>query len=170
MKYNYKSLYEKNATLYKKYPLLQRALQPTSHVLTAIYAVAYALLLYTALTTPYEVRKLIPLICAPVVCLTVVTILRYAVNRPRPYAENGAQITPLSTKKGSTDTSFPSRHVACAFVIATLFVSTFTAIGCVLLVLGVLLAYIRFTLGVHYPTDLLFGVAIGVLCGLWIFI
>ncbi|MBR2023791.1 MAG: phosphatase PAP2 family protein [Clostridia bacterium] len=170
MKYNYKSLYEKNAKLYTKYPLLQRALQPTSHVLTAIFAVAYALLLYTALTTPYEVRQLIPLICAPAVCLTVVTILRYAINRPRPYAENGAQITPFSTKKNSADNSFPSRHVACAFVIATLFLSAFTAIGCALFVLAVLLAYIRFTLGVHYPTDLLCGMAIGIVCGLWIFI
>ena len=170
MKYDYKSLYEKNATFYTKHPLLQRALQPISHALTALFAVAYALLVYKAFTTPYEVRDLLPLIGAPIVCLSIVTILRYAVNRPRPYAENGAQITPFSKKKKSEENSFPSRHLACAFVIATLFLSVFTWVGVVLLVLGVLLGYIRFTLGVHYPTDLLCGALIGVLCGLWIII
>ena len=170
MKYDYKSLYEKNAAFFTKRPTLQSTLRPASHILTALFAFTYALFLYKAFSTPYEVRDLIPILCAPPLCLTIVTVLRYAVSRPRPYAENGANITPLATKKSKETNSFPSRHVACAFVIATLLLPMATAVGIFLLMLGFALAYIRFSLGLHYPTDLLGGMLIGVICGLWIFL
>ena len=169
MKYDYKSLYEKNAGFFAKHPTIQSVLQPASHVLTALFVFAYALLVYKAFYTPYEVRDLLPILCAPPLCLTIVTVLRYAVSRPRPYAKNGANITPLAKKNDSESHSFPSRHVACAFVIATLLLPTATLVGIFLLLLGFALAYIRFALGLHYPTDLFGGILVGVLCGLWIF-
>ena len=170
MKYNYKTLYEKNAAFYQARPFLQNALQTVSHVITGLCGVAYCILLYFAFTTPYAVSTLIPLLSAPALCFVIVTVLRLAIFRPRPYAENGANIIPLSKKKDGENHSFPSRHVACAFVIATVFLPLIPWAGISLLLLSTVLAYVRFSLGLHYPTDLLAGAIIGILCGLWILI
>lgn len=170
MKYNYKTLYEKNATFYQARPVLQHALQPVSHVITGLCGLAYCILLYFAFTTPYPVATLIPLLSAPTLCFLIVCVLRLVVSRPRPYTEHGANIIPLSKKKTDDDNSFPSRHVACAFVIATVFLPLLPWAGICLLVLSTLLAYVRFSLGLHYPSDLIIGALIGILCGLWMFI
>lgn len=170
MKYSYTKLYEKNATFYQARPALQHALQPVSHVITGLCGVAYCILLYFAFTTPFEVSTLIPLLSAPALCLLIVSVLRISIARPRPYAEQGANIVPLSKKKDGENNSFPSRHVACAFVIATVFLPLMPWVGICLLALSTVLAYVRFSLGLHYPSDLIFGALIGILCGLWIFI
>ena len=168
MKYSYQCLYEKNAAFYQKHPVLKCFLQPVSHVITGLCALAYAWLLHLAFSTPHPVYTLIPLLSAPALCLVIVSVLRLAIPRPRPYDQYA--ITPLSKKKDGKHNSFPSRHVACAFVIATVCLSLVPWMGIYLYVLATLLAYIRFSLGLHYPTDLLVGAIIGILCGLWILI
>ncbi|MBQ8291087.1 MAG: phosphatase PAP2 family protein [Clostridia bacterium] len=164
MKYDYVAIYEKNAERLKGKEKLLRFIRLFNKLATALFFVAYAVFVGVAVFKDYPAKQLIGILGAPALCLFLVTVLRYAINRPRPYSEQGAGITPLHEKK-ALDKSFPSRHVASAFVIATTLLPYAVWAGAPLLAIGFALAYIRFALGLHYPTDLVGGAVLGILCG-----
>jgi membrane-associated phospholipid phosphatase len=174
MRYSYRNLYEKSYAFYAEKPRAVSLLKIANKLFTAAFFIAYTIVVWqtasnmVAANRYYEV--LMRLLFAPLLCLLLVTMLRYAVNRPRPYSEQGAQITPLKTKKGNADKSFPSRHLASAFVIAVAALSYSAILGIVLLPFAFALGYIRFALGLHYPSDLFGGAIIGTLCGLLVFL
>ena len=65
-----------------------------------------------------------------------------------------------------SDYSFPSGHTAASFAaVAALFFAGQKKLWKPALVLAVLIAFSRLYLYVHYPTDILGGIAVGVLCG-----
>lgn len=92
-----------------------------------------------------------------------VSVFRKIYNKKRPYEK--LSIEPL-IKKDTKGKSFPSRHVFSVFVIAICWFCYCPVIGVILLVIGVLMAYIRVIGGVHYPIDVLAGAIIGILSGL----
>ncbi len=165
MRYDYKQLYEKNAAFFRERAGLTKALRLFNKLSTALFFVAYGVFLAVAVKKDYPAETLIKLLGAPALCLFFVTVLRLAVDRPRPYDEAGAGIVPLHNKKGDGK-SFPSRHVASAFVIATTLLPYAVWLGAPLLAIGLCLAYARFALGLHYPSDLLAGMILGMGCGL----
>ena len=112
---------------------------------------------------------LIKILFTPLMALLTVSVMRLAIDRPRPYAEDGAGITPLVEKK-SDGKSFPSRHLACAAVIAMSFLPYYPIAGAFLLGGSAVLGYIRFALGVHYPSDLVAGMGLGIALGSLIFL
>jgi len=87
--------------------------------------------------------------------------LKYAVNRKRPFVTYPEYLKP-KTHVGPY--SFPSGHTSTAFSMATsLTLATkkwYVAVPAYLWASGV--AYSRMYLGVHYPSDLLGGIVIGV--------
>ena len=170
MRYDYKTLYEKNLAFLERRPLFKRALPLANHALTILFVLAYGGLLAWAIADDMETEALIKLLFIPLFCVFAVAVLRLAIDRPRPYSEQGANITPILRKKSKDKESFPSRHLACAFVIAVVFLPHFPWAGICLTCLGLLLGYIRFALGLHYPSDLFGGMALGLLCGLFLFI
>ena len=171
MKYDYKLLYQKNADFYNAHPRCQQALRFLNKALTAICVLAYAALwAYALFIKPFAREDLLKIFFFPMLCLVVVTALRLFFERPRPYAENGAGITPFMQKKNSDNKSFPSRHVACAFVIAMVYMPYVLWAGAGLLVCSLALAYIRFALGLHYPSDLLAGSIVGAGVGALMFL
>lgn len=88
-------------------------------------------------------------------------------NKPRPYQT--WEIQPL-IKKDSFGKSFPSRHVFSATIIAMLALTLNLWLGVVLLFLAGALALLRVLGGVHYPSDVLAGYAIGILVGLLLYL
>lgn len=170
MKYNYQSIYEKNTLFLDVRPLLKKAVIYCNKVFTGVYFVAYASLLLYAIIKKYGAVDFMPILFAPLLCLLIVSVLRLAVDRPRPYTENGANITPLSKKKGNENKSFPSRHLACALVIAMTVFSCIPPLGIFLFAISALFFYVRFAVGLHYPSDLAVGALIGILCGIFAFI
>lgn len=170
MKLAYKRLYERNYAFYTARPRALCALKIANRVSTVLFFAAYAIALWRSAavlrdgSTDYAV--FMRLIGAPLLCLLLVSVLRLAIARPRPYSERGAHITPLLRKKGDEDKSFPSRHVACAFVLSLSIVPVIPMLGWALLPVACLLAYIRFALGLHYPTDLVGGAILGAACGI----
>ena len=166
MKYDYKALYEKNAAFYNAHPLAKRALKLGDIFLTGLFFIAYGLLCaHTLFIEEYNPSLFVKILFPPLLALLAVTILRKMVERPRPFHEDGANITPVLEKKKESKCSFPSRHLACAGVIALTVCSFFPVAGIFLLGASFLLGYIRFASGFHYPSDLFFGEALGVAIG-----
>ncbi len=92
-------------------------------------------------------------------------ILKNAVARIRPYeAIEGLE----RLIEAQVDYSFPSGHTAssfaCAFVILRM--ATKKTAAALSVVLAVLIAFSRLYVGVHYPTDVLAGIVLGILFGI----
>ena len=92
-------------------------------------------------------------------------ILKPIVARIRPYSINQTVrllVTPLK------DYSFPSGHTAASFAsVSALYFAGRKRMAAGALIVSVLIAFSRMYLYVHYPTDVLGGLIIGLLCG-WI--
>ncbi|MBQ8684768.1 MAG: phosphatase PAP2 family protein [Clostridia bacterium] len=169
MGYDYKKTYEKSAAFYAARPWAKRTLVLVNYALTWLFIAVYAALVVYAWWAKSGAWKIGAVIGFPVLCLCFVGVLRRLIPRPRPYSEAGANIRPFIQKEGNDNKSFPSRHLASAFVIASAFLPLLPWLSGVLYALGCVLGYARFALGLHYPSDLLGGAVLGLLCGLPIF-
>ncbi len=173
MKYDYVSAYNKSAAFYRSHPKAKRAIKIINRLLSGLFIVCYPLLLLLALLEPTQFNGIngwLSITIPPALTLLLVSVLRALIERPRPYAENGAGIKPLLKKYSADNRSFPSRHLACAAVIAMAYLRFYPTAGGLLLAASALLGYIRFALGVHYPSDLLVGGGVGLLLGTLCFI
>lgn len=64
------------------------------------------------------------------------------------------------------DYSFPSGHTASSFATVTaLYLCRIKRVGKVALILTILIAFSRMYLYVRYPTDILGGIVVGLICG-----
>ena len=156
-------------------PVLARGVSLANKVITDVVHVAYPCLLvwltYAAATgAAGAVGTLLRAVLVPGVSFALVTVLRKAINAPRPYEVfDASPIIPKDTRGNS----FPSRHAFSIFVIAMTFCACcpLAWVGPVMLVVGVLLAVIRVVSGVHFPRDVVVGALLGMLAGfmgLWI--
>jgi membrane-associated phospholipid phosphatase len=94
--------------------------------------------------------------------LTLTFIMKYAINRPRPYVTYPF----LDNQKTESDPSFPSGHTSSSFAFATslslahpkwyIIAPAYTY--------ATLTAYARMHLGVHYPSDVIVGAVVGTGC------
>lgn len=89
-------------------------------------------------------------------------MLKPLIARPRPFTFR-PELTLLV--KAPTDFSFPSGHTAASFAAAAALLFSKCRGWIPALVLAILIALSRLYLYVHYPTDVLAGVAVGFLCG-----
>lgn len=106
------------------------------------------------------IAVLIALICDLILCNI---ILKPLVARPRPFSIN-TDIVLLIKQPG--EFSFPSGHTAASFAAA--FALRFRKENKIWqwsMVLAVLIAFSRMYLYVHYPTDILGGIVVGLICG-----
>lgn len=104
---------------------------------------------------------LILALCIDVVLCNV--ILKNLIGRIRPCDVNNA-VNLLIARPD--DYSFPSGHTAAAFAtVAALFFAGEKRLWKVMLVPAVCIAFSRMYLYVHYPTDILGGIVVGVISG-----
>lgn len=92
-------------------------------------------------------------------------IMKPLFGRVRPYDVNEAMralllVAPLD------DGSFPSGHTLASFEVATVLMIRDKRFGIPALVLAVLIAFSRLYLYVHYPTDVLCAIVLGILFGI----
>ena len=88
--------------------------------------------------------------------------LKHAVTRLRP-----CQIDPafILLVKRPTSSSFPSTHSAFAFGSATAIFMTYRKVGIAAFIVAALIAFSRLYLFLHFPTDVLCGVILGIVIG-----
>ena len=90
-------------------------------------------------------------------------LLKHIVQRPRPFVVN-PNITLLITPP--TGTSFPSSHCCLAAASATVLLVKKRWLGVIALILTLCIAFSRLYLYVHFPSDVLCGLLLGVICAL----
>ena len=127
-----------------------------------VWIILTIILLLIPKTRKAGVYMAVALIAGLVICNV---ILKPIVARPRPYSINKTVqllVTPLK------DYSFPSGHTAASFAsVSALYFAERKKMAAGALILSILIAFSRLYLYVHYPTDVLGGLIIGLLCG-WI--
>lgn len=88
-------------------------------------------------------------------------IIKHLIRRGRPFVaeQNGD----LLIAKPITY-SFPSGHTASSFAAAGIFILTNNPLFIYVTMLAVLIAFSRLYLNVHYPTDVVSGIVLGLIC------
>ena len=95
--------------------------------------------------------------------ITCNLILKPMVARVRPYDVNTAIELLIRAPR---DFSFPSGHTAASFAtVAALWFAGEKRLGIPALILAIFIAVSRMYFYVHYPTDVLGGVLLGIACG-----
>ena len=97
---------------------------------------------------------------SPLTVFAIVTFFRKIFNRPRPYEKFATTSVFGKNKKGE---SMPSRHTACAFIIAMAFMYVSIPLGIAYLIISTLIMISRVLAGVHFISDVIAGMAISLL-------
>lgn len=148
---------------------LARGVSLANKVITNAVYVAYPCLLAwlaheAAAGATGAAGTLLRAVLVPGISFALVTVMRKAINAPRPYEVFG--VSPV-IPKDTHGNSFPSRHTFSIFVIAMTFCAVCPLVwaGPAMLAAGVALAVIRVVSGVHFPRDVVAGALLGVLAG-----
>lgn len=105
--------------------------------------------------------RVIPYAVFPLIELVLVTKFRNKIDRPRPF--DMLDVTPLENH--SSGHSFPSLHCSSSFVITTALFYINPVLGIISLIISIIVAATRLLAGVHYTTDVLAGILIGLVFG-----
>lgn len=100
----------------------------------------------------------IALSIALVAQVSLQTVIKNLFTRPRPYVQHEeiSMVIPPPDKF-----SFPSGHTAGAFAVAFIFFFFLPPLFVPMVLLASLIAFSRMYLGLHYPTDIIAGVVLG---------
>ncbi|MEA2129734.1 MAG: hypothetical protein QOJ85_2625 [Solirubrobacteraceae bacterium] len=93
------------------------------------------------------------------VALACAQVISRIADRPRPFVAHPGSVHLFA--RHAADAGFPSDHATAAFAIATAVALRNRRCGAVVLALAAVLAAGRVALGVHYPSDVLAGAALG---------
>ncbi len=133
----------------------------TLHTLAviAVYMVFPSFLLYTALQQDTF------FITAFSVCL--ISFILLSLYRKKHNAKRPSEVynIPSAIERDKKGKSFPSRHSFSAVVIAVCLFHLSIPLGIAFVLLSLIIAALRVALGLHFVKDVLWGLLIGVLCG-----
>ena len=97
--------------------------------------------------------------------LVIVNIIRWIWHRPRPFVEHNVNLLLQHADEGA----FPSGHAAFYFAIATIVFLYNKKAGILFFIASFLISLGRVFVGIHWPTDILAGAAVGILSGLLVY-
>ena len=122
-----------------------------------------AIALILLLNKKYRKTGILAFVSLAICSLAVNIILKPLIQRPRPFTEIADIIMLIKTPK---DYSFPSGHTAASFVMVYIFFKHIKKYFIPVFITGILIAFSRMYLSVHYPSDILAGLIIGTFSGL----
>lgn len=132
--------------------------------LPLIMFVSYGILIIFMFFSDIKIFARITL--SPLTVFAIVTFFRKIFNRPRPYEKFATTSVFGKNKKGE---SMPSRHTACAFIIAMAFMYVSIPLGIAYLIISAFIMISRVLAGVHFISDVIAGMAISLLYGYFSF-
>jgi membrane-associated phospholipid phosphatase len=130
------------------------------------YSTSVILLLYSYIKHRFLLqRKSLMLFSSLIITSAIIDTLKHVVNRTRPFIAHPSidHLVNVSTS------SFPSGHTGEVFVLATVITFLFRRQKWAVvlsLIWAFLVVYTRLVLGVHYPSDVLASMIIGVAIGI----
>lgn len=124
------------------------------------WIVLAAVLLIIPKTRKFGLAMAIALAFEAIVCNV---IIKPIVNRPRPFEYLDSYMELLVNMP--TDASFPSGHTGASFACAGALIFTKSKFCIPATILALLIAFSRLYLFVHFPTDVLAGMGLGLISG-----
>ncbi len=109
----------------------------------------------------YGYKGLLKYIFVPLITIIIAKILRKKIKSKRPFEK--LNITSLVKHKGGN--SMPSNHSASAMVLALALTYILPQYFIFFIILAIITGTVRILAGLHYPIDILFGFALGLLIG-----
>jgi len=147
-------------------PILDKVMVLITHLGDA--GIIWILLAVICLITPKNRRLGIFLTISLIIHLILINaMIKPIVARIRPYELVDGIDTLI---KRPSDYSFPSGHTASSFACATVFFIEKNKYRILVLITSILIAFSRLYLFVHYPSDVIGGIMIGVLCSVLAYI
>ncbi len=135
---------------------------------TGVMYLAYPMLLvylffFAKFSSYFSFRKAL---LVPAISFVLLSVFRKWINRPRPYEK--FEMAPV-IKKDTKGNSFPSRHVFSATMIAMtfLFMSPWSWLGVIFLLVSIALAVVRVVSGVHFISDVVAGIIVAVVAAVF---
>lgn len=118
-----------------------------------------------ALIVTKKYRKIGILVVMALILTTLVgeLFIKHLVQRPRPFVVHSHLNTVIPKVSGY---SFPSGHTASSFAAAIILINEFKKYWIPILVLAIGIAISRLYLLVHYPSDVIAGMLLGISCSL----
>lgn len=127
---------------------------PITYIGSQVFAICFCIFTFLNASTRFLSLKTASTL---IISSIIVRIIKTHVNRLRPYLT----LENLNIKKiGIDDYSFPSGHTNCAFSIAFTISMLHPNFFALPLFIALCVGISRMYLGVHYPSDVLFGIVI----------
>lgn len=127
-----------------------------------LLAVTFVYLLYSSMSRHQRIRAAISLIIAATLSsLAVTQAIRLIWHRPRPFVSLN-----LNEIVYEASHSFPSAHSAVFFALSTVIYFYSKRLGILFFITTAIICFGRILAGVHYPSDILAGLVVGVLSGI----
>ena len=103
---------------------------------------------------------------ATVFAMALTDVLKAAFNLPRPFQIPSLGISPRG--EIPTNPGFPSGHTTNAFTVATVIWSRYPAWRVPFVLLAIATGVSMIILGLHFPSDVIGGVSLGIFCGTFV--
>lgn len=122
------------------------------------YYIVYFILLFYIFSYLADDYILAICIIKPLIAIIVSKTIRKIINRRRPYLAFSYLSLPQKNEP-----SFPSNHTCSAFIISYMFFYVSYEIAIILLIIATISSVSRIIIGIHFPLDILGGIALSTL-------